>query len=218
MGKIRIAMADDHSMVREATCRALDQYPDFEIVGQAADGQQALELVKGVQPHVLLIDIRMPVLDGIEVLRRMKGLSPGTKALVLSAYDDEEYVLESVKAGASGYLLKTVDLNELAQSIRTVHFGQTVFHPSIAAKIVSVHEQRQPGGQLERLSHREREILDLAAGGLDNDTIAVRLELSVRTVEGHLSRIYTKLGVASRAQAVKAVSFDGSSPSNPAHR
>jgi DNA-binding NarL/FixJ family response regulator len=207
MEKIRIAMADDHSVVREATCRALGQYPDFEIVGEAADGEQALELVKRVQPDILLVDIRMPVVDGIEVVRRIREYSAGTKALVLSAYEDEEYVMASLKAGASGYLLKTIDLNELAQSIRTVHLGQAVFHPLIAARIASAHEQRHPAAhQMDRLSPREREILGLAASGLDNNVIASRLELSVRTVEGHLSRIYGKLGVSSRAEAMDLAS------------
>ncbi len=203
MDKIRIVLADDHPMLRTATSRILQQYPDFEVVGEAADGQQALELSERLHPDVLIVDIRMPVIDGIEVVRLLKGRSPGTKALVLSAYDEKEYVLATLKAGASGYLLKTVDLNELAQSIRTVHLGETVLHPAITAKIASLWEPPQPAvPPLERLSPRERDILNLAASGADNTAIASQLDLSVRTVEGHLGRIYAKLGVSSRAEAV----------------
>ena len=214
MERIRIILADDHAVLRGATSHVLAQYPDFEVVGEAGDGQQALELSERLHPDVLIVDVRMPVVDGTEVIHRLKELSPKTRALVLSAYDEIEYVLATLREGASGYLLKTVDLDELAQGIRTVYFGQTVLHPSIVSKIVSLcapgHRAVQP---LERLSPRENDILRLAASGADNATIASKLELSVRTVEGHLWRIYTKLGVSSKAEAIEWLSGTQPPPS-----
>jgi DNA-binding NarL/FixJ family response regulator len=203
MDKIRIIVAEDHELVRKGTCRILAQYPDFEMSGEAADGEQTLELVKKVQPDVVICDIRMPKMDGIEVVRRLKELYPNIKIIMLSAYDDEDYVSALIKLGVSGYLLKTVDLNELAQAIRSVHLGEIVIHPKIAAKISRLMINDSTTNKLrESLSSREFEVLRLAANGSDNEEIARQLDLSLRTIEGHLLRIYAKFGVSSRAEAI----------------
>lgn len=205
MGAIRIVLVEDHALVREGTRRILEQYPDLKVVGEAGNGQQALELIKRLQPDVLISDIRMPLLNGIEVVRQMKELSPNTRALMLTAYDDDDYILALMEAGASGYLLKTAAASELVESVRSIHAGETMIHPAVAVKVARLWAQHHPstGYQApEQLSPREREVLQLAAKGLRNKAIADKLNISVRTVEGHFSSIFTKLGVSSRIEAV----------------
>jgi len=206
MEPIRIVLAEDHSLMREGTRHILEQYPDLKVVGEAGDGQQALELIKRLQPDLLISDIRMPLLSGIEVVRQMKEYSPNTKALMLTAYDDDDYILALMEAGASGYLLKTAKASELVEAVRSVHLGETVIHPVVAVKVARLWAQqhRVAGEQQppEQLSAREREVLQLAAKGLRNKAIADQLNISVRTVEGHFSSIFTKLLVSSRVEAV----------------
>jgi DNA-binding NarL/FixJ family response regulator len=203
--RIRIVLAEDHSLMREGTHRILDQYPEFEVVGEAEDGQQALELIERTKPDVAVLDIRMPKLNGVEVVRRLKSCCPDTKTLMLTAYDDDDYVFTLMEAGASGYLLKTANAKELVDSVRSVYSGEPVLHPAIAMKIARLWAQRGTAakqGSPEQLSPRELEILDLAARGLRNKAIADKLCISIRTVEGHFNSIFTKLGVFSRVEAV----------------
>lgn len=205
MEPIRIVLGEDHSLVREGTRHILERCPDLAVVGEAADGRQTLELVEQLRPDVAILDIRMPKLTGIEVVHAMRERAPGTRALVLTAYDDDEYVLALMEAGASGYLLKTARASELVDAVRTVHSGEPVLHPAIAAKVARLWRRRQPPLPREAsalLSPREREVLELAAKGLRNRAIADRLSISVRTVEGHLNSILTKLGVSTRIEAV----------------
>jgi DNA-binding NarL/FixJ family response regulator len=205
MDSIRVILAEDHALMREGTHRILEQYPDFKIVGEAEDGQQALELIERTKPDVAILDIRMPKLNGVEVVRRMKNCCPDTKALMLTAYDDDDYIFALMEAGASGYLLKTANAKELADSVRTVFSGEPVLHPAIAMKIARLWSQRGTStkqGSVEQLSPRELEILELAARGLRNKAIADKLCISIRTVEGHFNSIFTKLGVYSRVEAV----------------
>lgn len=205
MEPIRIVLADDHSLMREGTRRILEQYPDLTIVGEAGDGQQALELVARLQPDVIILDIRMPKLNGIEVVRRMQKCCANTKALMLTAYDDDDYILALMEAGAFGYLLKTAQAKELIESVRSVHLGEPVLHPAIAAKVARLWAHGRISaehGPIEQLSSRELEVLELAAKGLRNKAIADKLSISVRTTEGHLSSIFAKLGVSSRIEAV----------------
>lgn len=201
MEPIKIVLAEDHSLMREGTRHILEQYPDLKVVGEANDGVEALELVKRLQPDVAILDIRMPKLNGIEVVRLMKDCCPSTRSLMLTAYDDDDYILAAMEAGASGYLLKTAQARELVESIRTIHLGESVLHPAIAAKVARLWTSAERGSA-EQLSPRELEVLELAAKGLRNKAIAEALNISVRTVEGHFNSIFIKLGVSSRIEAV----------------
>ncbi len=205
MEPIRIVLAEDHSLVREGTRRILEECPDLKVVGEAEDGEQALDLVRRLQPDVAILDIRMPKLSGIEVTRQMKDCCPKTKALILTAYDDDDYMLSLMEAGASGYLLKTVQSRQLVEAVRSVHLGEPVLDPTIAAKVARLWAQGRiygKEGSAEKLSRRELEVLELATRGLHNKSIADKLSISVRTVEGHFNSIFVKLGVSSRIEAV----------------
>lgn len=205
MEPIRIVLADDHFLIREGTRHILEQCLDLKVVGDAEDGEQALELIERLQPDVAILDIRMPKLNGIDVVRRMKECSPNTEALILTAYDDDEYILALMAAGALGYLLKTARPSELIDAVQRVDRGEPVLHPVIAVKVARLWARlRNSTGQelAEPLSAREREVLQLAANGLRNKAIADKLSISVRTVEGHFHSIFAKLGVSSRIEAV----------------
>ncbi len=205
MESIRIVLGEDHTLVREGTRRILEQHPGLRVVGEAGDGQEALELVQRLRPDVLLLDIRMPSLSGVEVLRSLRDSGLETRVLILTAYDDDDYILASMEAGAAGYMLKTARPDELVDAVRRVHAGEPLLHLSIAMKVarlwsrsrVPVH--REASGQLSR---REREVLELAARGMRNKAIADRLAISMRTVEGHFNSILAKLSVSSRLEAV----------------
>ncbi len=201
---IRIVLAEDHALMRQGTHHMLEKYPDLQVIGEAEDGQQALDMIKALHPDVAILDIRMPKLNGIEVVQQMKAVSPETKALMLTAYDDDDYILALMEAGASGYLLKTAGEKELVDSINTVNSGEPVLHPAIAMKIARLWAQRGTHNKqvVADLSPRELEVLEIAARGLRNKAIADKLGISIRTVEGHLNGIFTKLGVSSRMEAV----------------
>lgn len=201
----RILLADDHSLVRQGTRRILEEHPDFTVVGEAGNGEQALELVKLLNPDIVILDIRMPGLSAVEVVREINGRSPETRILILSAYDDDEYILSFMEAGVSGYLLKTAQANELVEAVRGVAQGKNVLHPDIAMKIARLWARRgiMSGQEVSgKLSPREMEILQLAAKGLQAKHIAKNLGISVRTVNGHFNSIFIKFGVSSRIQAV----------------
>lgn len=205
MAPIRIVLAEDHVLMRQGTRHILEEHADLAVVGEAGDGEQALELIKRLQPDVAVLDIRMPKLNGIEVVRRMKSVSPHTKALILTAYDDDDYVLALMQSGAYGYILKTAEAKELVESVRGVYSGEPVLHPAVAAKVARLWAQDATSGQrrfTKQLSLREQEVLELAAKGLRNKVIADRLNISIRTVEGHFNSIFLKLNVSSRIEAV----------------
>ncbi len=205
MDEIRVILAEDHALMREGTRGLLERFPEIEIVGEAEDGQRAMELIDELKPDVAILDIRMPKLNGIEVVRKMKHCCSKTKALMLTAYDDDVYILNLMKAGALGYLLKTAGAKELAEAVRTVAAGEPVLHPVIAMKIARLWIQRGmtlKAGTGEQLSPRELEILELAAKGFRNKAIGEKLGVSIRTVEGHFKSIFDKLGAATRMEAV----------------
>jgi DNA-binding NarL/FixJ family response regulator len=206
MVKIRIVIADDHAVVRQGTRSLLEREPDLEVVGEAGDGEEAVKLIEQLRPDVALVDIAMPKLNGIEVTRQVKTRCPSTAVLILTAYDDDEYVFALLEAGAAGYLLKDVDSREVVKAVRAVHAGESVLHPVIARKVISRLVSPASKGEAEKpaveLSPRELEVLKLAARGISNADIANELFISARTVQGHLSSIFNKLSVSSRTEAV----------------
>ena len=198
---IRVVIVDDHALLREGTRWILQQEPTIEVVGEASRGDEAVELVLQLQPDVVLLDLRLPGLPGIDAARQIALLSPRTRVLIVTAYDEEDYVLEALQAGAAGYLLKTAPSHELLEAVRAVAAGATVLQPSVSAALARRWTRSDgPGGV--QLSARELEVLRLTAHGMANKEMAHKLGLSLRTVEGHLSRTFAKLGVASRTEAV----------------
>jgi len=203
--QIRVLLADDHPMVREGTRRILEREPDLRVVAEAGDGRETVDLVERLHPDVALVDISMPVMNGIEATRGIKQVAPRTAVLILSAYEDDDYVFAVLEAGAAGYLLKNARSSELIDAVRKVHAGESVLHPAIAKKVLLRVRQAAPtSGEppVESLSDREIDVLRLAARGLSNRQIALELALSPRTVQAHMGNIFGKLQVASRTEAV----------------
>jgi DNA-binding NarL/FixJ family response regulator len=206
MEKIRVLLADDHVVVREGTRELLEREPDIEVIGEANDGEEAVRLAKELKPDVAVLDIAMPKLNGIEATKQIREAHPSIAVLVLTAYDNDQYVFAILEAGAAGYLLKNVAGRQLIDAIRQVRAGQAVLHPIVARKVVdrftrSGHRSSWNGPAAE-LTERELEVLKLAARGRSNKEIAAELFLSARTVQHHLTSIFTKLGVSSRTEAV----------------
>jgi NarL family two-component system response regulator LiaR len=206
MDKIKIMLAEDHKVVREGTRRLLESQSDFEVVGEASDGIEAVELAKKLKPEIIIMDVSMPRLNGIEATKQIKALYPNIAILVLTGYDDDEYVFALLEAGAAGYLLKESSGEELIEAIRQVMTGEPVLHPRIMKKVLNrlrtPVEETSPQTPSEVLSDREMEVLRLAARGMSNMEIADSLTLSVRTVQTHLRSIFNKLGVGSRSEAI----------------
>ena len=207
--KIRVVIADDHALVRLGIHQYLESADDIIVLGEATDGNKAVALVVELQPDVLLLDINMPGMTGIEVTQYLKGAYPDVKILILTAYDEDPYVFSLLQAGANGYLLKSCDIDELQRAIRSVYIGKTVLSPLVADKIVNQIRRTSPIPQTtldngEELTSRELEILRLAARGFTNKAIGQQIGISDRTAQGHLANIYAKLQVASRTEAVTA--------------
>ena len=209
MNKIRVIVADDHALVREGTRQLLEREPDIEVVGEAANGAEAVALVERLAPDVAILDISMPVMGGIEATERIKAIRPSTVVLILSQYDDDQYVFALLAAGAAGYLLKDVPSAEVVRAVRSVHAGEPALHPAVARKVLErfASEGAPPGPAAENatvLTDRERDVLRLAACGMSNARIAQQLSVSIRTAQAHLTNIFNKLGVGSRTEAVIA--------------
>ncbi len=201
MGRVRVLIAEDHAVVREGTREILERDPGIEVVGEAEDGPQALALAASLLPALIVLDLRLPHLSGIDVARRLRTSLPSIKILVLSAYDDD-YVYAAMEAGASGYLLKTAHGAEVVAAIHSIISGGVVLQAGVAAKYLRSHQDEASRASGEGLTDREMEILRLTAAGLRNKEIAYRLKLSRRTVEGHLSHVFNKLCVSSRTEAI----------------
>ncbi|MHB9031995.1 MAG: response regulator [Anaerolineae bacterium] len=204
--KISVLIADDHAIVRQGIRQYLEGTDDIVVVAEAADGTQALALVEKLHPEVLLLDINMPGLTGIEVTQQLKQSHPEVKILILTAYDEDPYVFSLLQAGATGYLLKNCEIDELQRAVRSIYNGKTVLSPTVADKIVRQIQRNTPPhtsvSSSEDLTGRELEILRLAARGYTNKAIGQEMGISDRTAQGHLANIYAKLNVASRTEAV----------------
>lgn len=202
--KLTVLIADDHPLVREALHQALDGEEDMEVVAEAGDGEEAVRLATELKPDVVVMDIVMPGLNGIEATRRLKEIAPDIAILILTAYDDDEYVLGLLDAGAAGYLLKSARGRDLAGAIRAIKSGESVLHPNIIARLLkrvtTAPVEKHKGSEL--LSARESEVLRLVALGMSNKEIADKLSLSQRTIKAHLTNTFNKLNVASRSEAI----------------
>lgn len=206
--QIRVLLADDHAVVRAGICQFLEQAGDIRVIAEADDGQQAKELIAQHQPDVAVLDIQMPKASGIEVTRWIREHHREVGVLILSAYDDDPYVMAVLQAGANGYVLKTASPREIVRAVRDVHAGNSALDAEIVQKMVnqvSSGFQEQP---VEKLTPRELEVLALVAKGYTNKAIGVQLGISDRTVQGHLAHIFSKLQSGSRTEAVmRAVSL-----------
>jgi DNA-binding NarL/FixJ family response regulator len=198
---IRVLIADDHAVVRQGLRTFLALQPDMEVVADAADGAAALRAVREHAPDVVLMDLVMPEVDGIEAIRRIAAERPATRVIALTSFLDDDKVLPAVRAGAAGYLLKDVGPPELVRAIRTVHGGEALLHPAVAARVLEELAAPAPPAPDPRLTPREREVLALLGRGLSNKRIAQDLGIAEKTVKIHVSRVLHKLGVADRTQA-----------------
>ncbi len=210
MPEIRILIADDHLVVREGLRTILSVEEDFAVVGEAVDGKDALAQCAQVRPDLVLMDLRMPEMDGIEAIRQIKSRFPQVVIVILTTYDDDELIVRGLRAGAKGYLLKDATRRVLFETIRAAMRGEALLPPAIAAKVVA---RLSESGPVEELSDREREVLGLLARGATNKEIALALNIAERTVKAHLTHIFGKLGVSSRAEAVAYAMRAGLIPS-----
>jgi len=205
MPTIRILIVDDHTLFRQGIRKVLDAEGDIEVVGEASDGSQAVALVSEWAPDVVLMDIAMPGMNGLEATRRIIEGAPGTRVLVLTAFDEGEYVLGALRAGARGYLLKDTDWRDLAAAIRTIHRGGALLSPTVTEHVLDAFRRAGPpvaaSPVAAGLTEGERDVLLLVARGLENEQVAERLSLSPKTVGNRLTEIYRKLGVTNRTQA-----------------
>ncbi|HZD67718.1 MAG TPA: response regulator transcription factor [Actinomycetes bacterium] len=211
MPPIRVLLADDQKLVRAGFRVLLERSDDIEVIGEVADGAAAVDAARAVRPDVVLMDIRMPVLDGLEATRRIVAdeLLAGVHVVVLTTFEVDEYVFEALRAGASGFLLKDIDPDDLRRAVRVAAAGDALLSPSVTRRLITefaTRPARPPGdpGRLAALTEREREVLALVGGGLSNDEIGERLFMSPATAKTHVSRAMAKLGARDRAQLVVA--------------
>jgi DNA-binding NarL/FixJ family response regulator len=204
--KIRILICDDHALFREGVKAILGAHPNFEIVGQASDGQEAVQLTRRLHPDVVLLDISMPVLKGFDAARRIRKVQPGAKVLILSIYDDEDMVARCLSAGVAGYVLKDAPPSQLVYAIEAVNKGEQYMSPRVVSYVLDRYvsgSEQQPRTRYDLLSDREREILVLLAEGESLKDVAQRLSLSVKTVDAHKVNLMRKLELHDRSELIR---------------
>lgn len=199
---IRVVLADDHNVVRKGIREFLCEEPDIDVVGEARNGLEAVDLALALLPDVVVMDIAMPELSGVEATRQIRAQAPQVRVLVLTAYDDDPYIYALLDAGAAGYVLKTAESRDIVRAVHTTAAGQSALDPAVATRVIA--RVTQPAAGSDTLTERELEVLQLAARGLTNKQIGAELAISDRTVQNHLANTYAKLGVASRTEAVTA--------------
>ncbi len=203
MDQIKLMIVDDHTVVRDGLASMLERQDDFEVVGRASNGLEAVERVPALQPDVILMDLRMPELDGVEAMRRIHSERPETRFIVLTTYDSDQYIFDAIEAGAKGYLLKDTSREELFEAVRAVHRGESGIEPGVAARVLDRFAQlSREEAQAPLLSEREMEVLQLMAKGSANKQIALSLSISDSTVKTHVANIFQKLDVSGRTEAV----------------
>jgi DNA-binding NarL/FixJ family response regulator len=215
----RILLADDHPIVREGLRAVLETQPDFEVVAEAANGQETLERARETLPDIILLDLEMPILDGVEAIRRLRDLEPVPRVIVFTAFDNDERIIHAVRAGANGYLLKGAPREEIFKAIRVTMEGGSLLQPVVASKLLRHMGQQRGGSSLvyhneqgalyESLTERELEVLKLLAQGMPNKEIAAHLVISERTAKFHVSSIMSKLGATNRTEAVSLAAQRG---------
>jgi DNA-binding NarL/FixJ family response regulator len=198
---IRVLIVDDHSVVREGLRAFLELQDGLEVVGEAADGEEAIEAASRLRPDVILMDLVMPELGGVAAMRRLQEDAPDARVIVLTSFLDDDKLLPALRAGAAGYLLKNAEPQELARAVRVAHAGEALLDPVVAARLVETLAAEDGPEPLDRLTPREREVLVLIGRGFSNKRIANELELSEKTVKTHVGHVLAKLGVTDRTQA-----------------
>jgi len=206
--QIRVLLADDHAVVRAGICQFLEHADDIDVIAEASDGQEAMDLISQYRPDLAILDIQMPKASGIEVTRWLRKHHREVGVLILTAYDDDPYVMAVIQAGANGYVLKTASPEEIIQAVKDVHEGKSALDPEIVQKMVAQVSSGIQDQPVDKLTDRELEVLGLVAKGFTNKAIGVQLGISDRTVQGHLAHIFSKLHSGSRTEAVmRAVSL-----------
>ena len=217
--RIRLLIADDHAFFRRGLRQACEMTEGFMVLGEVADGLEAVAAAQAQQPDVLLMDINMPQLDGIQATARIKAQLPGIQIIILTIQMEDQYVFDAIKAGASGYLLKDVDEETLIQAIRRVHQGESIINPQIATRVMAefrrLSQRETATGWMEQLSSAEFDVLHLVAQGVDNPEIGEKLAISERTVTNRLSQIYQKLHLNNRTEAALYALRQGWAPLHP---
>jgi DNA-binding NarL/FixJ family response regulator len=202
-GAIQILIVDDHPIVRDGLVAILGTQSDFNVVGEAASGEEALRLFQQLAPHVILLDLEMPGMDGVQVIQRLRKIQPEVKVVVFTAFDTDERILSALQAGAKGYLLKGVPRSELFSAIRIVHQGGSLLQPVVASRLLNqLAGPHSSSGVVEELTPREHEVLRLLTKGRQNKEIAADLFITERTVKFHITSILAKLGAGNRTEAV----------------